>query len=90
VKDKAISYCSISYLKHCLSNEEEGMQDDILWDKSKQSSKGHQPQRKGSAADGSLDQHSDHVQTQRNACVSKIYFYFVLAQFPVFFTLSSK
>jgi hypothetical protein len=46
-----------SFLKCCLSNAEDGMQDDILWDE--QSVKGASSSENESATEGSLDKLSD-------------------------------
>jgi hypothetical protein len=51
----ASQYYSI-FFKCCLSNVEDGMQDDILWDNSEQSGEGASSSEYGSAAEGPLDE----------------------------------
>jgi hypothetical protein len=48
-----------SFFKCCLSNVEDGMQDDILWDDSKQSGEGATSSENESVTEGSLDELSD-------------------------------
>jgi hypothetical protein len=48
-----------SFLKCCLSNVEDGMQDDIPWDDSEQSGKGASSSENESATEGSLDKLSN-------------------------------
>jgi hypothetical protein len=48
-----------SFLKCCLSNAADGMQDEILWDNSKQSGEVPSSSENKSEAEGSLDELSD-------------------------------
>jgi hypothetical protein len=48
-----------SFIKFCLSNAGDGMQDDILWDDSKQSGEGVSSSENESATEVSLDELSD-------------------------------
>jgi hypothetical protein len=48
-----------SFLKFCLSNVEDGMEDDILWGNSEQSGEGESSSENESATEASLDVLSD-------------------------------
>jgi hypothetical protein len=54
-----VSIIPKSFLKCCLSNVEDGIQYDILWDDSEQSGEGASSSENESVAEGSLDELSD-------------------------------
>jgi hypothetical protein len=54
-KEVPINIIQKSFLKCCLSNVEDGMQDDILWDDSEQSGEGASSSGYESATEGSFD-----------------------------------
>jgi hypothetical protein len=54
-----VSVIPKSFLKCCLSNAEDGIQDDILWDDSEQSGKGASSSENEGATEGSLVELSD-------------------------------
>jgi hypothetical protein len=59
-----------SFLNCCVSNAEDGMQDDILWDDSEQSGEGASSSEYESATEGSLEELSDKIKKiERNMLV---------------------
>jgi hypothetical protein len=79
-----------SLLKCCLSNEGDGMQDDILWYDSEQSDEGASSSENESATVGSLDKLSDYIKKiEKNEHAVKILnFHFILVYFTLLFTLN--
>jgi hypothetical protein len=88
-KEVSLNIILESFLKCCLSHVEDGMQDDILWDNSEQSSEGASPSENEAATERSLDKLSDLIKKmERDVHVVKILnFYFILLYFPLFFIL---
>jgi hypothetical protein len=58
-KEVPVNIIPKSFLKFCLSNAGDGMQDDILWGDSEQSGKGAPSSENESATEGSLDELAD-------------------------------
>jgi hypothetical protein len=58
-KEVLVNNIPKSFLKCCLSNAEDGTQDDILWDDNKQSGKGASSTENENVTEGSLDEFSD-------------------------------
>jgi hypothetical protein len=58
-KEVPVNIIPKSYIKFCLSNAEDGMEDDILRDDRKQSGKGASSSENESTPEGSLDELSD-------------------------------
>jgi hypothetical protein len=58
-KEMPVNIIPKSFLKCCLSNEEDGTQDDILWDDSEQSGEGASFLENESVTEESLEELSD-------------------------------
>jgi hypothetical protein len=58
-KEVPVNIIPKSFLKCCLSNVEDGIQDDILWNDSEQSGEGTSSSENKSMTAGSLDKLSD-------------------------------
>jgi hypothetical protein len=58
-KEVPVSIIAKSFLKCCLSNAEDGTQDDVLWDDSERSGEGASTSENESATGVSLDELSD-------------------------------
>jgi hypothetical protein len=60
-KEMPLNIIPKSFLKRCLSNAEDGAQDDILWDDSEQSGESASSSENESVTERSLDELSDQI-----------------------------